>query len=144
MDIGEIVKAAEGNLRMRRLAALLTHHGRKDGMDAFAWCEVKFLNLAMAKGAKVGFDIRNAPNKPMGFQTVLDKDGHQGNVLMMSEYTLAVSARQEWERLKRAMMILEHLGTPDAKKVLEAMAAGHEDAGPTVAAKDAVERLKKR
>lgn len=42
------------------------------------------------------------------------------------------------------MAILEQIGTPDALKVLEQLADGHPDATPTKAAKESLERLKKK
>jgi hypothetical protein len=50
---------------------------------------------------------------------------------------------KEWCRATRAVMLLEHLGSLEAVKVLEAMATGHADASPTIAAKQALERLKR-
>jgi hypothetical protein len=50
----------------------------------------------------------------------------------------------DWHRLQRAIHILEHIGTPDAMKVIEEMASGHADASPTKTAKEALERLKKK
>lgn len=49
-----------------------------------------------------------------------------------------------WHRADRAALILEHLGTPDAVKLLEEMATGHADANPTKTAKEALARLKKK
>lgn len=49
-----------------------------------------------------------------------------------------------WGQKSRAVYVLEHIGTPEAVKVIEAMATGHEDASPTKAAKDALARLKKK
>jgi hypothetical protein len=47
------------------------------------------------------------------------------------------------DRVTLAVGMLESIGTPAAKKLLEEMATGHPDAGPTKAAKEALERLKK-
>lgn len=49
-----------------------------------------------------------------------------------------------WQRHQRAIHVLEHIGTPEAVKVIEAMATGHEDAAPTKTAKEALARLKKK
>ncbi len=49
---------------------------------------------------------------------------------------------QGWVRAVRAVMILEHLGTPEAQTILQNIAGGASDALPTVAAKEALERLK--
>ncbi len=46
-----------------------------------------------------------------------------------------------WKRAARSVYLLEHFSTPDAVKVIKDMAAGHEDAMPTKAAKAALERL---
>lgn len=48
-----------------------------------------------------------------------------------------------WVRAVRAVTILEHLGTPEARQLLQAIAAGEPDALPTVAAQEALNRLKK-
>jgi hypothetical protein len=52
--------------------------------------------------------------------------------------------KKAWVRAARGVAILEQLGTPDAAKVLEQLADGHADAFPTKAAKDSLERLKKK
>lgn len=49
-----------------------------------------------------------------------------------------------WRRAARGVAILEQFGTPDAVKVLEQLADGHPDATPTKAAKESLERLKKK
>jgi hypothetical protein len=48
-----------------------------------------------------------------------------------------------WVRAVRAVNLLEHLATPEAEKMLQSIAAGESDALPTVAAREALERLKK-
>lgn len=48
-----------------------------------------------------------------------------------------------WVRAVRAVNLLEHLGTPEARQILETIAAGEADALPTVAAREALERMKK-
>jgi hypothetical protein len=49
-----------------------------------------------------------------------------------------------WVRAVRATALLEHLGTKEAKELLEKLAAGEADALPTEQAKAALERLNKR
>ncbi|MGE3805935.1 MAG: hypothetical protein AB7K24_14780 [Gemmataceae bacterium] len=48
----------------------------------------------------------------------------------------------QWLRAARAVALLEHLNTPEARKLLEALAAGEADALPTKEAKAALDRLK--
>jgi RNA polymerase sigma factor (sigma-70 family) len=50
--------------------------------------------------------------------------------------------RLAWVRAARAVAVLEQIGTPEAKKILEALAEGEAEAPPTKAAKEALERLK--
>jgi RNA polymerase sigma factor (sigma-70 family) len=52
--------------------------------------------------------------------------------------------RPTWHRDRAAVLILEHIGTPEAVKMIEAMAGGHPEASPTVAAKEALARLRKK
>jgi hypothetical protein len=49
----------------------------------------------------------------------------------------------QWIRAVRAVTLLEHFGTPEARAIIEAIAGGESDALPTIAAKEALERLKK-
>jgi hypothetical protein len=48
----------------------------------------------------------------------------------------------KWVRAARAAVVLEHLGTPEARQVLEKLASGEAEAPPTKAARDSLERLK--
>lgn len=50
----------------------------------------------------------------------------------------------EWQRITNAVGVLEAFGTPEATAVLRPLAAGHPTAGPTRAARAAVDRLTKR
>jgi hypothetical protein len=49
----------------------------------------------------------------------------------------------QWIRAVRAVTLLEHLATPEAHAMIEAIANGEADALPTIAAKEALGRLKK-
>lgn len=50
--------------------------------------------------------------------------------------------KRYWTRAERAIVLLEHIGTPEAVAVLKSMATGHADAAPTVTAKESLKRLK--
>jgi hypothetical protein len=49
-----------------------------------------------------------------------------------------------WVRAVRAIALLEHIGTQEAKQLLESLASGEPDALPTEQARAAFDRLKKR
>ncbi len=59
-------------------------------------------------------------------------------------YTLAESAeeisRSKWQREEAAIWVLEAIGTDAAIAILERMATGHPDAGPTIAAREVLAR----
>jgi hypothetical protein len=48
---------------------------------------------------------------------------------------------RSWVRAARAVGILEHINTPEARQLLQELADGEADALPTVEAKAALERL---
>ena len=49
--------------------------------------------------------------------------------------------KKEWMRAERAIIVLQHIGTPEALSILKEMATGHPDAEPTQVAKAALESL---
>ncbi len=49
--------------------------------------------------------------------------------------------KKKWTRAVRSIMLLEHIGTPEAVAILKAMAAGHPDAQPTKVAAEALARV---
>jgi len=49
--------------------------------------------------------------------------------------------KKKWTRAVRAIILLEHIGTPDAVAILRDMSTGHPDAQPTKLASDALERI---
>lgn len=49
--------------------------------------------------------------------------------------------KKKWTRAVRALMLLEHMGTPEAVAILEQMATGHPEAQPTRVAREALERV---
>jgi hypothetical protein len=52
--------------------------------------------------------------------------------------------KKKWTRAVRAIVLLEHIATPQAVAVLKDMATGHPDAVPTRVAKEALERIASR
>ena len=56
---------------------------------------------------------------------------------------VAVGPSMTWVRAARAVALLEHLNTPEARQLLEAISQGDAEALPTTEAKAALERLKK-
>lgn len=53
------------------------------------------------------------------------------------------NTKKKWTRAVRAIILLEHLATPEAVALLKDMAGGHPDAQPTRIADEALERLKR-
>jgi hypothetical protein len=53
------------------------------------------------------------------------------------------SPPKDWTRAARAIAILEHIGTPEARAVLKTMSDGVAEAPPTRAASEALDRLNK-
>jgi hypothetical protein len=49
--------------------------------------------------------------------------------------------KKKWTRAVRAIVLLEHLHTPDAVAILKEMATGHPDAYPTKVARDALKSV---
>ncbi len=50
------------------------------------------------------------------------------------------NTKRKWTRAERAIVVLEHIGTPEAISILRDMATGHPDAQPTRVAKEALTR----
>ncbi len=51
------------------------------------------------------------------------------------------NVKKKWTRAVRAVLLLEHIGTPDAAAILKDMTTGHPDAHPTKVAKEAFEKV---
>jgi hypothetical protein len=51
-----------------------------------------------------------------------------------------ITPKRKWTRAVRAIVLLEHIGTPEALVILKDMATGHPDAQPTKVAKEALDR----
>ncbi len=54
-----------------------------------------------------------------------------------------VGRKATWVRAIRAVTVLEFVGTPKAREILDDISTGHPNAAPTKAAKAAIDRLKK-
>ena len=52
--------------------------------------------------------------------------------------------KRKWIRAVRAIVLLEHIGTPDAVAIVKEMATGHPEAQPTRVAKESLDRLAAR
>ncbi|QEH33002.1 hypothetical protein OJF2_14940 [Aquisphaera giovannonii] len=52
--------------------------------------------------------------------------------------------KRKWTRAVRAIALLEHIGTPEARALLKDLASGHPDAQPTRAAAEALRRLEEK
>jgi RNA polymerase sigma factor (sigma-70 family) len=86
--------------------------------------------------------------------TVKGKPGVPANVFpkgRVPNYTMGTARDMaylkkwgHWESHSSAITVLEHIGTPEAVKVIEDMATGHPDAAPTIVAKQVLERRKKK
>ena len=53
------------------------------------------------------------------------------------------NAKKKWTRAVRAIVLLEHIGTPGTVAMLKEMATGHPDAQPTRVARDALDRVER-
>lgn len=147
IDLKEITKKMWNNqIYDERLSALLTGQPPADA-DACRWCKSSFtfFRIPAKDGTSAAsMKLDNHPDKPAEFQTMLDKKGQpQGMIFAVAADAKSLNAYKTNPSWRRAEALLEHLGTEDAKKVLKGMADVHPDAGPTVAAKAALERLKK-
>ncbi len=144
LQVGDMLKDLPQGRHRERVASLLLG----TGLDGLAGCKVEY-NSAAAMAARNG-----GRTFPGNFMVEDPNPKRAGAAVGIEKYSTAVAEtpaelsgwlkQRHWVRATRAVMILEHLGTPEAVKALEVVATGHEDASPTKAAKEAVERLKKR
>jgi hypothetical protein len=54
------------------------------------------------------------------------------------------NTKKKWIRAVRAIVLLEHIGTPEAVALLNDLASGHPDAQPTRTAKESLERIARK
>ena len=141
LDVGVMLKPLPDDIHRQRLVGLLIG----TTLDAYAGCKIEYASAASLRAgngedACANFFIEDPRKVRPGGGPAKYSTGVAETVAELSRWRW----HKEWGRATRGVMLLEHLATPDAVKALEAMAAGHEDAGPTVAAKEALERLKKK
>ncbi len=61
-----------------------------------------------------------------------------GGAASWAEHKISRLRKRNWTRAVRALVLLQHIGSPEAIKVLAEMATGHPDAQPTQVAKEAI------
>ncbi len=120
---------AKTPLAKQRLAAVLTH---TPDPKQFAGVE---LSVRFEPGADPQFQYQLIATRPTG------PGAPVSNNVYGLESRVSEVRRPAWTRATRAVVILDHIGGPGALAVLKQMAAGHPDAPPTRAAKEAVHRL---
>jgi hypothetical protein len=76
-------------------------------------------------------------------QTTILIDGQPIDFSKMGPPTPPPGPPQQWLRAVKAVTLLEHLATPEAREILQSIGNGESDALPTIAAKEALGRLKK-
>ena len=145
LDLETIMKLATSKRHKERMAALISGNSLEHA-NGFEWCIVQ-LSVHNMPAPKVGktymFTVSSDPNKPAGFRTGLERAGVFGGAIKPIPSAVSKLQLPQWNRATRAVKALEDLNTPEAIKVLEAMATGHMDASPTKAATEALARLKK-
>ena len=128
----------------QRLAAILD----REQMDEYAWCKLDYTPATVIgddgkQSIEVLLSVENMANKPIDFKSHCDRWNHGRRGSHSLPNSVSELDPDQWKCLTRSIAILEHLGTPQAKKRIEAMADGHRDAKPTVAARNALQRLAK-
>jgi hypothetical protein len=64
------------------------------------------------------------------------------HVVARINHNTFASTKKKWTRAVRAIVLLEHLGTPEAIAILKDMTSGHASAQPTNAAKESLRRIR--
>jgi hypothetical protein len=93
-------------------------------------------------GSMAGHDIQIRPVGDGGFN-FFDGRASWWAEHLVSRLNLHAWAnpKKKWTRAVRAIILLEHFGTPEAVAILKDMSDGHPDAQPTAIANEAQERL---
>jgi hypothetical protein len=90
--------------------------------------------VSLMRAGQDGFNFQAKPN--------LGSWWAEHRVDRINVYSLD-NPKKKWNRAVRAIVLLEHIGTPGAVAILKDMATGHPDAQPTKVARDSLERLGK-
>ncbi len=144
LEVGDLFKDLPQGMHQLRVAALLFGFP----LDHFAHHKVEYQSSAALRAlfgnTQLGtIQYEYLPSHPMATANA----GNNRFGRTVAETVSEVSKwgmNSEWIRATRAILILEHIGTADAIKLLETMATGHVDASPTKAAVEALVRLKKK
>jgi hypothetical protein len=142
MTVADVLKDLPDGRHRQRVVAVLTNRPL-DTFEGYSLVYQSAAELSAKFGREFPANIQMdaLPNRPLGANPIL-----RGSTSLAE--TVAELSRsgwqKDWGRATRAVMLLEHIGTPAAVKVLERMATGHADASPTKAAKDALKRLNGR
>ncbi len=138
MTPAEAWAEAKGHRAKHRLAALMT--GRPEVMTGGPVRPDENDMALVRRGDGFRVVIYDLPFPERGRQP-----GRGPPAKEAREFPVAMRAetvqRPAWTQVTRAVVILEHIGTPEALAVLKEMATGHPDALPTVTAKQAVARI---
>jgi RNA polymerase sigma factor (sigma-70 family) len=139
LEVGDMLKDLPAGQHRQRVAALLVGSSE---LNSYVGCTIEYQS---AEALTAQFGEKMCANFSIQDTNKLRAGGPARYSTGVAETVAELSRWQwhkQWGRATRAVIVLEHLGTPDAVKVLETMATGHADASPTKAAKAALERLK--
>ena len=118
IDLTTLFEETTDRIVRSRLAALLTGHDPAD----LAGDEIELSNDNF-RAIRVGRSKRSWWAEP--------------DVKQLNEADW-VRGKPSWTRVVRGMVLLEHIGTPAARAIVDAMATGHPDAQPTRVARDLI------
>ncbi len=142
MTPAEAWAEAKGHRAKHRLAALMT--ARPEVMIVPDPVRQDENDMALVER---GGGYRIVIHDPPPFPNLKPFGPPRGGFVLKETREFPVATRAEavqrpsWTQVTRAIVILEHIGTPEALAVLKEMATGHPGALPTQTAKEAVERL---
>ena len=103
-------------------------------------CDVPYESFEKSYG-EAPVQLRNTGDESYNFSNGRSSWWAEHKVSRLGTTSWATK-KKTWTRAERAVILLEHIGTPDAITVLKTMATGHAEAAPTVTAKESLKRLK--